>query len=283
MSPTLFAIVIGAAFCHAGWNFAARRAAGNLAVLWWGCCAGAVAMAPLSWLAWPEDPFVYDGLALFCIGATGVIHAFYFLLLGKAYEQGEISVVYPLARGSGVALTPIGAVLILRESVSNLGAAGIACVVAGILLISLPVLARGLRGHGIGMAVGVGATIPAYSLIDKVGVGRVSPVIYIWLMYLLSSLLLYPFVRRQFGKELISTLRQSWGLALLVGLGGMLTYLLILYAYTQGPVGYIVALRECSVVVGAALGVWLLKEPLPLNKVAGIALIVGGAVCIRLA
>lgn len=284
MSGAVLALVLLAAVCHAGWNFAARRVSGNLAVLWLGGGSGCLAMTPVAAaILWRcPDAVAATPAAPLCVLATGAIHALYCILLGRAYERGEISVVYPVARGSGIALTALGGMLLLGEPISAAGAAGIAAVSLGILLLAVPALRAGV-GHGLGLALGVGATIPAYSLIDKVGVGAVQPVVYIWAMYGLSSLLLWRHVRSRFAGQLGRIARDRCWTILAVGLGAMLTYLLILYAYTLGPVGYIVAARETSVVLGAGLGVAFLGERLTPVKGVGLGLVGAGLVCLRLA
>jgi multidrug transporter EmrE-like cation transporter len=123
----------------------------------------------------------FTGIAVTCMLATGVIHGLYFLALSAAYQRGEMSVVYPVARGSGIALTAMGGTWLLDEHLSVTGYVGIAAVTIGILLFAVPGWTT--RGRGIRQALAVGATIPAYSLVDKVGTGLVHPVVYIWVMY----------------------------------------------------------------------------------------------------
>jgi drug/metabolite transporter (DMT)-like permease len=284
LSPALFGLVLVAAVCHAGWNFAARRTDGSLCVLWLGGLVAGTLMTPVAAVVvwrWPET-IVLNPQSLACIAATGLLHALYFVLLGRAYEEGEISVVYPVARGSGIALAALGGALLLGEQLSAVGIAGIAAVTAGILWLALPGwLAKG--HHGVGMALSVGATIPAYTLVDKIGVGLVHPVVYIWGMFAISNLLLLLPVWRRFGPEIRATFRDQLTAIVTIGCGGMLTYLVILFAYTLGPVGYVVAARESSVVIGALLGVVFLHETLSPGKIVGLGFVFLGLVCLRLA
>lgn len=283
MSPGVFGLVMAAALCHAGWNFAARRASGNLAILWLGGLVAFAAMTPVAavvLLLWPHT-VAATPVSLACTAATGLIHALYFLFLGRAYERGEISVVYPVARGSGIALTAVGAALLLGETISAVGAVGIAAVSAGILSLAMPVFTGG-QVHGVGLALAVGATIPVYSLVDKVGVGLVQPVVYIWAMWGICFVLLFRHVTVRFRGQLRRIARERTAVVLVVGFGGILTYLIILFAYTLGPVGYIVAARETSVLVGSLLGVVFLGERFTLSKATGLVLVVAGLVCLRL-
>ncbi|MEC8930664.1 MAG: EamA family transporter [Candidatus Latescibacterota bacterium] len=284
MSLSVFGLVLLAAFCHAGWNLATRRLRGDLTVLWLGGIVATVFITPFAALRYSlgVDPWATTPAALVCILLTGVIHALYFLLLGRAYERGEISVIYPIARGSGIGLTALIAHVLLGESISTTGVFGIGAVCVGILLLAVPAWVVH-RTHGVGLALAVGATIPLYSIVDKVGTHLVPAVIYIWVMYLLTSVLLAPLVLRK-GRARVSRIwRQSWKLICGIGIGAMLTYLIILFAYQMGPVGYIVAARESSIVVGAAAGVVWLGERFDRWKLAGVGSVTIGLVLLRLA
>ena len=224
--------------------------------------------------SWPVTP-----LAVACVVATGLIHALYFILLARAYSRGEISVVYPIARGSGIGITAVMAWQLLSEQISLVGLAGIGLVFTGILVMGVP----GYRqGGGIRLALSVGLTIPAYSIVDKIGVSLVHPTVYIWLMYVQSGLFLWPFVRRWHGEgEILREGRRYWPYVLIIGVGASATYTAVLFAYQLGRVSYIVALREVAVVIGALLGVLVLKERLDLWKALAIGAITAGIICIK--
>jgi len=116
-----------------------------------------------------------------------------------------------------------------------------------------------------------------------VGTHLVPPVIYIWAMFLGTSLLLAPWMLRRGVHPVLTVWRRGWPHVCGIGIGAMLTYLLILYAFGWGPVGYIVAARESSVVVGAAAGILWLGERFDRWKLAGVSAITIGLVCLRLA
>jgi multidrug transporter EmrE-like cation transporter len=138
MNLTAFALVVAAACLHALWNLAAKRAAGNLGVLWLGLCLSGVALAPVAlYDAWQS----FDPAGLAYIAATGLIHAAYFGLLAAGYRRGELSVVYPLA---GVAGTALVAGAVIGEGISAAGAAGIGSVCLGVLALGLRELRRPL-------------------------------------------------------------------------------------------------------------------------------------------
>lgn len=283
MTTPVFLLVLLAALCHAGWNFAARRAGGNFGIMWLGTCIAALCITPLALVVvWEAGRQTIPSLTAWgCIAATGAIHAVYFVLLARAYEQGDISVVYPVARGSGIGITALLGWLVLRENIGLAGGAGIALVSAGILVMGWP--GRGDTSRpGLALALGVGMTIPAYSVVDKIGVGLVHPIVYIWLMFALSALLTAPRALRRHGPELRRSFGSSVRQALVVGLGSMSTYLIILFAFRLGPVSYIVATRELSVVAGSALGIAFLGERLSVAKAVAIGVITLGLVAIKL-
>jgi drug/metabolite transporter (DMT)-like permease len=283
MTPEVWVLVLLAALGHALWNFAARKVSGDLAVLWLAKVAANFLLLPLAGLAlWRGAPLSLSEPLIACVLATGLLHAAYFALLSWAYEQGEISLVYPVARGSGVALTGLLAWLVLSEAISWQGTSGIALIFSGILMLGSPALLGKGPAHGFKIALLVGLTIAGYSLVDKTGVGYVDPLLYMAAQWLLGTCLLAPFVLRRHGRVLAERARTRKGYIALIGFGSVATYFLILHAFTQGPVSYIVAARESSVVIGALLGFVFLKEPFAPWKIFAIAAMVAGLVFLKL-
>ena len=288
MTTSLFIIVLIAAVFHATWNFYARKMSGNLVVFWFSMWVSVLFLTPFAIgltvlsgtdaiLAMYRDGYVY-------MVGTGIFHIAYFLLLARAYEHGEISVVYPVARGSGIGATAFCGWMFLQETITGIGAVGIGLVCVGILSMGAGVIRQSEQAmEGFRSALGVGITIIGYSLIDKMGVGVVNPILYIWTMFLVTALAIWPLVVSRHGGELREILRVSRRAILIIGIGAAGTYMTILFAFTMGPVGYIVALREFAVVVGALLGVAFLKEQLTAGKITAIVAITVGLVCIKLA
>jgi drug/metabolite transporter (DMT)-like permease len=284
MTVSVFLLVLFSAFCHATWNFAARKAAGNLMAIWLGLWIGCAAILPAA-----LGIIIHDGVhtiaelpGISCIIATGLIHSVYFRLLAAAYAEGEISLVYPIARGSGIAFTAILAGLLLQEQLTLLGALGIGLVCLGIISLSRDAHRRADEAKAIRLALGIGTSIVAYSLVDKIGVGYIHPVVYIWSMFLIAGVTLTPLLVRRYRVRFAKEARQNIGYALIIGVGSVGTYLMILFAFTMGPVNYIVAVREFAVVLGALAGVVFLKERLTPMKALAICVIVIGIIGIKL-
>lgn len=281
MEWTVFVLVLIAAFLHALWNFAARKASGNLAVMWLGLVIASIICLPLALGIWPSMESIRSALPNML--ATGIIHSLYFWLLSKSYKEGEISFVYPIARGTGVAGTSIGAPIFINEGISSLGTAGIVAITFGIITLGLDRSDSKKQFNSGILALLVGCTIVGYSLVDKVGVGQIHPVFYIFSMFVLTVLFLLPHILLNHRKTCVDAWKNMKRYILLIGPGSMGTYLIILFAFQSGKVSYIVAAREFAVVIGATLGITFLGEKLTWNKCLGIPAITLGLVLVKLA
>lgn len=273
-----FLLVILAATLHALWNFTAKKASGNLSVIWVGLVLAAIATIPFLFFLSPEQIFVSKAWPF--ILATGIIHAVYFFAIAKAYEHGDISIVYPIARGSGIAGTAIIACLLLQEEISSVGT-------VGILLISMGTLLLGLTNvhqkRGIFFSLLVAIMIIGYSIVDKLGVGIIHPLGYIFGLVLLTTFFLAPYILINKRQELFSAMKNMKKYSLIIGLGSGGTYLIILFVFQMAPVSYVVAARELAVAIGALSGFIFLKEQFSAQKLLGIVGIVIGMILIKLA
>jgi len=284
MDTAVFLLVLGSAFTHAGWNFAARKVSGNFIVLWISLWIGALFLLPGVFIVLIklDGSQVIQTRGIPFMISTGLIHAVYFTLLGISYKHGEISMVYPIARGSGVGLTAICAKLIFAESISFFGVFGISLVSLSILSIGFSSSNNPSKAKSIMAALCLGMTICAYSLVDKMGVVYVHPVIYIWFLFFITAIVLTPFIIGHYRDAVIKTVMAHYKSAIVIGVGSIITYLMILVAFTFGHVSYIVAVREFAVVLGAVAGIVFLKEKFSLIKIASIIGITIGIICIKI-
>ncbi len=197
------------------------------------------------------------------------------------YRAGDISLAYPLARGAGVMGAAIGGFLIVRDPFSPVGISGILVVCTGILLLAYPFRSHDQRA-AVGWALITGVCIALYSLVDDFGVTAMHPVTYICLETGVAAALLGIVGHRHY-REVASAWKTHARTIWIIGLAAPATYIVILYTYNHGAVGYIVALRQFSVVIGAVLGIVVLKEKLRVWRALGIISIVLGVILIRYA
>ena len=281
MSTALLLLILCAAFLHAVWNLFAKKTGGSLTVLWMGALVSTLATLPSAVAVQAGRPLSQRGLVIGII--SGFVHCVYWWGLARMYRRGDISLAYPIARGSGVMGTAIGSTLLLHESISPLGAAGIASVCAGVFALGFQRRSEPVRTRVVMLALLTGLTITGYSLLDDRGVDLVAPPVYLAIETGVGVLLLTLLGWRRL-QVAAPTLYPRYKRAVwMIGIGSPLTYLIILFAYSRGPVSYIVAVREFSVVIAALLGARFLNEKISALRWAGIALVVTGMVMIKLA
>ncbi|MGD8342249.1 MAG: DMT family transporter [Desulfobacterales bacterium] len=282
MSGTALALVLSAAFMHAFWNYLAKKSRHKIAFIWWFILFAVIFYFPMFWYYFAEAQISAVGWA--CMLATGILHTFYFFFVGSSYEQGDLSVVYPLARGFGPFWVPILAVVFLREQLSLSGITGIGLVVIGIYVIHLKSFSvktvfepfRAIRRPGSIWALLTGFTIAAYSLVDKVGIQSVYPPVYIYFIFLIPLLLLTPYVIIKEQTPLKEEWHNNKKPIMVVGFLVVFTYLLVLFAMQTSNVSYVVAARELSILFSALFGTFWLGEGHRQPRLIGAILIAAG-------
>lgn len=282
------ALVLLAAVLHALWNIAAKRAGGDgrfvvlssalMALLW---------LPPGLWLAWTEVPRwgpAHWGALL----ASALVHLAYYRSLLAGYRAADLTVVYPLARGSGPLLTALAAVLLLGETMSVSGAAGVAAVCLGVFTIAGgPALWRGggtpeaqaRRRAGLRWGLATGALIATYSVIDGIAIQwlAMAPLVYDWMNNVLRTVLQLPgYLHERAAHH--AAWRLQWRHALVVGVLGPASYICVLTALQWAPLSLVAPARECSLLVAALLGARLLGEGERRLRLAGAAAIAAGVV-----
>jgi drug/metabolite transporter (DMT)-like permease len=289
MTAVSLVLVLLAAVAHASWNLLLKRATDPEVFAWCLLVVATVLLAPLGVaLLWYNSV----GLTgLWFILATIALHVLYFNLLARGYAQGDLSLVYPVARGMGPMLVPGLAVVFLNETIEPLAIGGIAAIIGGIYTISWwgnfhqvlrsPLLF--LRSAGMRYAVLTGLTIAAYSIVDKEGVGHVQPLLYMYFLSIGTAAMLAPYVLLHKGVE---SVRIEWRAnAVPITIAGVLTfaaYGLVLTAFSISRVSYVAPAREVGIVIGVMLGVFLLKEPFGRGRLLGSGFIVAGLALIAL-
>jgi drug/metabolite transporter (DMT)-like permease len=253
-------LALAAAFLHAGWNVLLRGsadvAARTIAVL----CVSVVIFAPAAAATWRVQ-----AAAIPYIAASSLLEAVYFVLLIGAYRLRELSVVYPVARGSAPALVLAGTALVLGRSVSAAQVAGVLLVAAGVLLVRG--LRRGAEGIGVGLAIGV--SIAAYTLVDKEGLRHAAPIPYLELVLVPLALVGLAIRPRSLPSQ------ASWS-TLGAAVGSFGAYVLFLFALRLTSAPGVAAVRETSVVIATALAAAVLGERVGLPRLVGAILVAAG-------
>jgi drug/metabolite transporter (DMT)-like permease len=299
MPLTALLLVLTAAVLHASWNIVAKKAGGDQRFTLLCSLLVTVLWLPAGlWFGWHEVP--RWGLTEWAVvSLSAVVHLLYFNALLKGYRVADLTVVYPLARGSGPLLTAMAAVLLLGETLSVLGLAGVLGVCGGVFLIAGgPALWRTAMASSaadsvvaaqqrqrllLGLQWGLitGALIAAYSVIDgyAIKVLAMGPVIYDYMCNVLRVPLQLPTVLRQ-RDALRQAWRAQWRHALVVAVLGPLAYILVLTALQMAPLSHVAPAREVSMLVAALIGGRLLGEQDRGLRLAGAACIAGGVMAL---
>ncbi len=277
MSVGALLLVLAAAGMHATWNLLAKRSNAGPEFVWLvGATATVIYAAPLVILFVIDTPS-FAGLVPLFLAGTVLLHLGYYLTLQRGYQAGDLSLVYPLARGTGPVLAMVGAVLILDERPSLLAVGG-----AGLIAVAVLALAADSgRSRGelatpvpaVMFALLTGLFIASYSLWDKYAVStlEINPLVLVWVSAIGRGTLLAPRMRarRNVVRELWSNHRLQ---IIAVAVLDPLAYLLVLAALRFTPVSYVAPAREISILFGIFIGSRLLAE-----KSAGRRLSFGGA------
>lgn len=286
MSGLALGIVLVAALFHASWNYLTKRSLEKIVFVWWFLLATLVLYLPMVVYFWPQTSFSAKGVA--CVLGSALLHTLYFWTLSKAYEGGDLSLVYPIARGSMPLFVTVLAVLLIHEQLSAPGLSGIALVVLGIYVVHLRSFAgrsflepfRALKGGASLWALSTGGSNGIGSVVDKVGVGEIYPPVYIYLMFTGVWLLLAPYILTRKRPALQIEWRVNRNSIVAVGFLVTFTYTMILFAMRMSPVSYVVAVRNVSILFSALLGVLWLREKHASQKIIGAVLIMAGVIII---
>lgn len=288
MDSTALALVLSAALIHAGWNLAAKRVPGGSAlVVWCYYTVGAVVFVPVLATLLLTRSYEPRPAWLVAILGNAVLHIAYGVVLQRGYTIGDLSVVYPLARGTGPLLSGAFAVLVLGERPGPLALLGGLLIVVGVLVIGFgrPASAAGedpsRRRLGIAFGVLTGAVIAGYTLWDAHSVTAlaVPPFIYFGAATLLQSTLMLPMALR-FRPRVARIWHDHKVEAIIIGIASPVAYLLVLFAPQRAPVSLVAPAREVSIVFGALIGWLVLSEPNPARRLAGAVVVLAGIAAI---
>ena len=274
--------MLGTAFVHAFWNLLVKQSENKAAFLYFSVIVSTLIFAPVAALG--ASPAFVPGLVPVLV-VTGIAETIYMIALTRAYERGDLSMVYPLARGSPPLFVTLWSVLVQGERLPLGGYLGVALIVAAIYLTTLPSLRdwakplRSLEQVSSRWALLSGVCIAAYTLADRQGVNLVDPRIYNLYVYLVMALGFTPyFLLSRYRHTARPTWDANWLGIVGTGIVSIASYMIVLWALTVAPVAYVSAMRGTGVVISAFYGWRLRREHLGAPRVLGALLFALGVV-----
>lgn len=279
MDASVFAAVLAAALLHAGWNTLVKVGLDrSAAILLLALVQGALGLALLPFFPVPAAPS-WPWLL-----ASALLHTGYKLFLIRAYAHGDLTQVYPLARGIAPLIVALVGTLLLGETATPGKTLAVAAIALGVALMSL----RGgvglsrLPPRAFAWALGTAAFTAAYTLADAVGARLAGSASGFTLgMFALDGLFVLAFTLATRGWQALRGLRAAWRSGIAAGAMSLASYWVAIWAFTQAPVALVAALRETSVLFAMLLGVLVLKEPVGRWRWTAAALIVLGLGLLR--
>lgn len=280
MTAYALVLVIAAALLHAIWNLITKQVNGGLPFFWLVSLFSAILYLPIVLFQLNKEHIIFTNVVLGFALVSAILHLLYFVVLQVGYRKADLSVVYPVARGTGPLLSVAGAIILFKERPGIMAVAGVLLIVSGVIVMTGFKVKRDtavLKGLNYGLLTG--AFTAAYTLWDRIAIvnNQVSVLFITFASIILPLILLIPVVIRK-QTEVKLEVRTRWKQALAIAVFQPLSYLLFLLAMKTTPVTYIAPVRELSIVFGVFFGVNLLKEEDSRKRFIAAGIILGGIV-----
>lgn len=278
MSLLIFATVLGAAFLHALWNGLVRVGASRVHVMMiLSGVQGLIGLVVALAYPFPETK-VWPWLV-----ASGVIHSAYKTFLTYAYEHGDLSRVYPLARGTAPLIVLCASATLLGETPTTPEVIGLCLLGFGILLLAGGVFSNGESRRLLPYAFGAAAATAGYSMVDGMG-ARVAGEAggFVGWLFVIDGLIFAAVMLGLRGKASVPRDRKVWLIGSLGAAASYASYAIVVWAMTKAPIALVAGLRETSIVFGVLIGWFVFRERMTRSKLVSIGLIVAGVVVTRL-
>ena len=281
MTGFALALILAAAVTHATWNFLNKRASGHATFTWLVAVLSALLYAPATITVIEVWEIQMNFVVLGLMAGSAALHTAYFVLLNQGYRAGDLSLVYPLARGTGPLLSSIAAIIFLGERPSVIALAGALLIIAGavILTTNLSQLRQTGARDAMVYAIITGLFIAAYTLWDKQAVShfRIAPLVLDWGANVGRAVLLTPLALK-YPDQAVAEWREHKYEAIACAVLIPLAYILVLTAMQFTPVSYVAPAREISILIGTVMGTRLLGETDAPRRLAGAGAMVLGVV-----
>ena len=263
MSIEALSLILAAAVIHATWNLINKQASGHATFTWLVAVLSALFYAPVTITVIEIWQLKVGLIEVGVMAGSAALHTVYFVLLNQGYRVGDLSLVYPLARGTGPLLSSIAAIVILGERPSLVAVIGALLIIGGVLILTgnLAQFSRSDSRSAAGYALITGLFIAAYTLWDKQAVSHyaIAPLVLDWGANVGRSILLTPFAFI-YSDQTIEEWREHKWEAVAIAILIPLSYILVLTAMRFTPVSYVAPAREISILIGTAMGARLLAE-----------------------
>lgn len=287
MSLYVLTLVLAASFLHAYWNYLAKKANGKLPFVWLVYVTCSVLYLPVLVYQTAMSKISYSNTLAFFALLSAVVHLIYFVVLQTGYRKADLSVVYPLARGSGPLLSSLAAVFLLGERYSFPIALGLALIVGGVLVITK--LRLTLSGNerlkkGLAYGIATGGLIAAYTVVDNVAVKtyNLSPLVITSASNVFGSVVLLPLALRN-KEEIRREIREHKWIILAISVLSPVAYVLILMALKQAALVVVAPARETGILFGVFMGAKLMNEADAKRRTVGALLILAGIIFLSVA
>lgn len=277
MDLAVLLVVLLSALLQAGWNVLLKLRLDPLSALTLVVLGGGVVALPVALALGPPEPALWPWMA----GSMSAHLAFYGCLVG-AYARADLGLVYPVARGGALLMTAAVAILVLDEPVRPIGVAGIALLSASVLVTGWRSRGEAAQAAALALALGSGAAVTAFSLIDGTAGRLGSPSVYTAWLFVADAVLVALGLLLWKGTAFFAPVRRHWGLALIGGAMLFVSYYLCVWAMTRAPISLVAAVRESSVLFSAGFAVWVLHEKLRPERLLAALLVVAGVTLIKL-
>lgn len=278
MSLTVFLAILVAALLHATWNALIKMDGSKLTVmLIMTLVQGGVGVMVATTQAFPS------GVVWLWLIGSGVIHSVYKLFLAYAYEHGDLSRVYPLARGAAPLIVVLAGLLLLTDTVRAIEFAGIAILGAGIIWMARGVFSSGESRRLVPYALGSAVATAGYSLVDGMG-ARVlgDAVAYVAWLFVFDGAFFGTVAIGLYGTKSLRASRRTWGLGSLASVASYGAYAIAVWAMTVAPIQLVTALRETSILFAVLIGWLVFGDKMDRGKATAAGLIVAGVALTRL-
>jgi drug/metabolite transporter (DMT)-like permease len=285
MTIWALALILAAAVFHATWNLINKQASGHATFTWLVAVLSALFYAPATIAIIEIFQIEITFTAIGMMVGSAALHSAYFVLLNQGYRVGDLSLVYPLARGTGPLLSCVAAILFLGERPSVIALLGALLIIGGVIVLTgnLTKLFERADQKAVQLALITGVFIAAYTLWDKQAVSAfgVAPLVLDWGANIGRAFLLAPFAVK-YSDETIAEWRAHKYEAIAIAVLVPLSYILVLTAMTFTPVSYVAPAREISILIGTALGARLLAEADARRRLAAAGAMVLGITALAL-